>query len=164
MNKINQTLRLLFAFSLLLSIGFPLGVLGIIFGATGGNTFLLVGGILLTAAGFYVMPILWVRYAERRGDRTLCFMIEKEHIYTVEGLVAQTGYTEENVRTRIMRMIHGHILVGYLFRDDVLEQNENEEQSTKRRRTKKCPQCGALMVFDGLHFYCEYCRYTEREK
>ncbi len=164
MKKINKVLRLLFFFSLALSIGFPLGVLGIVFGATGGNTLLLVLGIVFTVVGFYVMPILWVRYAERRGDRTLCLMIEREHIYTVSGLAMQTGYTEENVRARIMRMIHGHILVGYLFREDVLERNQNEEQSADRRRTKKCPQCGALMVFDGLHFYCEYCRHTEREE
>ncbi len=157
MNVLNKKLRLLFSFSLALSIGFPLGVLGIIFGAVKGIVALLVVGIVFTVAGFYAMPLLWVRYGERRGDRTLLFMIEKEFIYTVEGLSVQTGYKADDIRTRINRMIHDHILVGYLFVDDTLVLNTNEQQREAAAPTRKCPNCGAEMVYDGEKYNCDYC-------
>ncbi len=163
MSVLNKKIGLLFGFSLGLSIGMPLGILGIVFGATGGNVFLLVGGIALTVAGFYVMPILWVRYAERRGDRTLFRLIEHEYIYTVSGLALQSGYAEENVRERIKRMIHDRALVGYLFIDDELTLNKNQKQKKAPLPAKKCPNCGAQMQHNGNHYFCEYCqsRYAE---
>ncbi len=157
MKKINKKIRLLFWFSLGLSIGFPLGVLGIVFGATKGIVALLVGGILLTVAGFYVMPILWVRYGERRQDRTVLRMILDDNLYTVADLAKQTGYTEQVVRDKLKRMILKGELVGYLLVEDVLELNTNVKQTAKTRRTQKCENCGALTSFDGVKFVCEYC-------
>ncbi len=163
MEVINKKLRLLFSFALALSIGFPLGVLGIIFGAVFGIVFLLVLGILLTVSGFYAMPLLWVRYAERRGDRTLLIIIEKDYIYTVQGLQTQTGYTEENIRQRLARMIHDRILVGYIFEGDELILNNNERQKNAAPPAKKCPACGAQMIHDGEIYRCEYCLSTYTE-
>ncbi len=163
MQKVNQRIRLLFSFALLLSIGLPLGILGIIFGAINGWIAMLILGILLVVSGFYIMPILWVKYAERRGDRVLMFMIEYEHIYTVEGLSTQTGFPAPDVRQRLQRLILSHALVGYLFREDTLEYNTNVKQSKKTRKTKKCRHCGAVMFYDGMKYQCDYCRQTESE-
>ncbi len=157
MQKINKRIRVLFGFSLGLSIGFPLGILGIVFGAVKGIVALLVVGILLTAAGFYVMPILWVRYGERRQDRTLLRMIEHEHLYTVRDLAVQTGHSEQTVREKLKKMLLARELTGYLLVDDVLELNTNAKQTAKTRRTQKCENCGAMMAFDGVKFVCEYC-------
>ncbi len=157
-DRINKKIRLLFGFALGLSIGFPAGVLGIVFGAVLGMIPLLVLGILLTVGGFYAMPILWIKYGERRGDRALLFMIEQEHLYTVKALALQTGQKESAIREKIKSLILSHILTGYLFRDDILELNENQKQTEGSRRTKKCDHCGALMAFDGLFFRCEYCK------
>ncbi len=168
MEKIDQQLRTLFAFALALSICFPLGVLGIIFGAVNWIVPLLVAGIILTVAGFYVMPILWVKYGEKRGDRTLLCAIQYDHIYTVRDLSIQTGYPEENVRMRIQRMILARQLTGYLFRNDVLELNINRRQTKESaqssRRQRTCPGCGAQMFFDGLHFRCDYCGRVAEDK
>ncbi len=153
-----------FGFALGLSIGFPIGVLGIIFGAVNGWIAMMICGIVLVATGFYGMPLLWIKFGERRQDRTLLFMIEYEHIYTVSGLSAQTGFSEADVRQRIMRLIHAQALIGYLFRDDTLELNMNEKQTVRNRKTKKCRHCGAVMFFDGLRYRCDYCRQTESEK
>ncbi len=163
MQKLQKSISTLFWVSLGMSVGFPLGVLGIIFGAVFFIIPLLVIGIVLTCAGFYVMPIMWVKYGERRGDRTLLFMIENEHIYTVSALARQTGYKEANIRERITGMIHRQELVGYLFHDDMLELNTNVPQTEDSRRTRHCPQCGASMLFDGIKFRCEYCGHTEYE-
>ncbi len=157
MKKINKKIRLLFGFSLGLSVGFPLGVLGIIFGATKGITALLVCGIVLAVAGFYAMPILWVQYGEKRRDRNILNMIEHENIYTVSALAAQTGQPENVVRDKLKKMISSRELVGYLLVDDTLQLNTNAKQYAPNRVAKKCEGCGATMLSDGEKFVCEYC-------
>ncbi len=157
MEALNRQISRLFWICLLLSVGFPVGILGIVFGAVQGIIPLLVGGIVLTVLGFYLMPILWVRYADRRKDRTLLFMIEREYLYTVEAIARQTGYPPEEVRQRIQRLILSHVLVGYLFCDDRLEKNTNEKQTEATVRTCTCPHCGGSMRYNGRYFRCEYC-------
>ncbi len=160
MEQLNKSIQLYFWFALGLSIGLPLGILGIVFGAVYWILPLLIAGILLTVAGFYAMPLLWIKYGERRQDRTLLRMIERDYLYTVSDLSAQTGFSEADVRAKIKRMILSHALVGYLFRDDVLEVNTNQKQTRIPKRTRKCDSCGATMYFDGLQYRCDYCQQT----
>ncbi len=160
MQKLNNHIRLLFFLSLGSSIGFPLGVLGIVFGAVNGIIPLLVIGIVLAVIGFYGMPLLWIKYADRRHDRTILLMIENEYLYTVSGLARQTGFSENDVRTRIKKMILSRVLVGYLFEDDTLRLNTNSPQMGNAGRTRPCECCGAIMRFEDHSFICDYCRNT----
>ncbi len=161
MTSLNKTIRFMFFLSLGLSIGFPLGVLGIIFGAINKIIPLLVIGIIFAVLGFYVMPIMWVKYADFRHDRTLFSIIETERIYTVSALAQQTGYTEKDVRFRILRLIHARVLVGYIFENDTLIPNDREEAVPEKeiKSTKICERCGAPMPYDGEKYKCEYCGY-----
>ncbi len=159
MNKLNKKLRTLFFFALALSIGFPLGVLGIIFGASQELTPLLVCGIVLTVAGFYGMPLLWVRYGERRGDRFLLCMIEEDGITSLDTLCVQSGYPIENVRARIKRMIANRELVGFLLSDGGLQDPSKKDE--ERPTFRKCPNCGATMVAEDAGWHCEYCLHRE---
>ncbi len=163
MDKINTKIRVLFFFALALSIGFPLGVLGIIFGAINGITALLVLGIIFAVAGFYGMPLLWVGYGEKRRYRSLLLMIETEHLYTVSALAAQTGYSEKEIREKINKMIISRELVGYLFIDDMLVLNNNEKQKKREPEIKqhRCECCGAMMIYEDGRYKCEYCLYSE---
>lgn len=163
MKKIDKSINTTFAFALALSIGFPVGILCIIFGAVKGIIALLVIGIVLVVFGFYAMPLLWVRFADKRKDKAFMLMIERDYIYTVQGLSVQTGESEQNVRARIKRLINTHYLVGYLFQDDILQLNTNKKQDERSRRTSKCNQCGAMMYFDGLMFRCDYCGNTKKD-
>ncbi len=156
MKNINKSISKLFFISLALSIGFPAGIVGIVFGAIKSVPFLLVLGIVLTVAGFYVMPITWVKYAERRQHKSLLFMIENENILTVSELANQTSYEPKKVREMINFLIMKNYLVGYLFHDDILEENTNKKEYAKHNM-KKCPNCGAVMQHDGEKFVCEYC-------
>ncbi len=97
MNKLNAKINRLFGISLAMSIGFPIGILCVVFGAINWIVPLFVVGILLVVAGFYIMPILWVQYAEKRGYRVVLRMIENEHIYTYVELSEQTGYNQKKV-------------------------------------------------------------------
>ncbi len=157
MTKLNKKVRILFFISLGFSIALPIGILGIIFGAVKGMTPMLVIGIVLTVAGFYGTPLLWVAYASYRGNRTIYKMIENEHLYTVAEIAAQTGYPEKDVRARIQGMINDFVLVGYIFKDDTLELNTNEKQEKPPIPTKKCPYCGAETSHNGTEYKCEYC-------
>ncbi len=162
MERLHTRLRILFFFALGLSIGFPLGVLGIIFGAVYGKIFLLVVGILLAALGFYVMPILWVMYGDRRGDRTLLSIIETEHLYEVNALSLQTGYPPKDISRRILRLIHSRALVGFLFVGGTLVPNQKTaKKQTPESRT--CESCGAPMQYREDHYFCEYCLRREAE-
>ena len=164
MNKLNKSIKTLFFISLGLSIGFPLGIICIVFGATKGLIPLLVLGIILTVAGFYVMPLLWMKYADKRQYRSLMNIIENEHIYTVRDLSNQTGYTENRIRDMIKYLINSAILRGYLFRNDTLEVNANIKQTAKNATKIKCDNCSAFMVFDGVKYVCEYCGYVQTKE
>ncbi len=165
MDFLNKKIKTMFFIALALSVGFPLGVLGIIFGAVNGIIALLVAGIVFTAAGFYLMPILWVKYGELRGDRTLLFMIEHDRLRTVAALARQSGYAEKNVRERIMRLIRKRCLVGYIFDNDTLVANKDFSESSKDNEEKAygdliCPRCSALVKHNGKDYTCEYCGFT----
>ena len=155
MQKLQKTLRVLFGFAFGLSIGFPCGILCIIFGASAGIVPLLVFGIVLTASGFYAMPILWVQYGERRQDKNLLYMITEERIDTVAQLSAQTGLKDEIVRQKVKKLIVSRYLTGYLFENDTLR--PNIDPATIPAPVKKCPSCGADMVRVGNVYKCEYC-------
>ncbi len=164
MKKLNRKIRILFFASLALSIGFPLGILGIIFGAVYFIVPLLVVGVVLTAVGFYSIPLMWLKYSDLRGDRVVLFMIENEHIYTVAGLARQTGYSDRDVRERIKRLILSHSLTGYLFQEDTLTPNTNQPPVPATPPVKQCVRCGADMLYrDGVYF-CEYCLYEESRR
>ncbi len=163
MNSLNKKIRTVFFISLALSVGFPLGILGIIFGAVNGIVPLLVLGIVFTALGFYLMPILWVKYAELRGDRTLLFMIEHDKLYTVSALARQSGYPEKDVSTRIMRLIRSRCLIGFIFENDTLITNRefsNNDNKEKAYSDLICPRCSALVKHNGKEYMCEYCGFT----
>ncbi len=163
MEKINRKIRTLFWVSLGLSVGFPLGVLGIVFGAVKQIVALLVIGIVLAVAGFYVMPIMWIQYGEKRRDRAMLSMILNDHLYTVSAIAEQIGVADNIVREKLKKMILSRELTGFLLINDVLELNTNLKQTARTRKTRKCPGCGANMDFDGVKFVCSYCGTVARE-
>ncbi len=162
MDKMNRSIRRLFFISLMLSVGFPAGVLCIVFGAIKNIVPLLVLGIILAVLGFYVMPLLWIKFGEKRKYRTILIFIEQEHIYTVQGLSAQSGYSEKKIREILNYLVLANYLMGYLIHGDTIELNTNKKQTGKNVETKKCPNCGGRMSFDGLRFVCDYCSNVEK--
>ncbi len=156
MEIIRRKLRLVFSFALGLSVGFPLGILGIVFGAVLSWWVLLAVGILFVVGGFYAMPLLWVKYADLRHDRTLLSMITEERILTVSALAAQTGFPEKEVRTRILRLLQSRALIGFLFENDTLLENTKAEEEPPLY-TMDCPRCAAPITSATRTFRCEYC-------
>lgn len=156
MERINKSIGKFLAVALSLSFGFPLGIVGIVFGATRGWTALLVVGIVLVVAGFYVMPLMWIKVGEKKQLRALLMLIENDYIYTVQELATQSNRKEDNVRTMIRKLIESSCLTGFLFKDDALILNDNVKQQ-KVREKKVCECCGAAMEDDGTRYVCAYC-------
>lgn len=156
MKKLDCVIKKLFWFSLGLSVGFPAGVVAIIYGASNHQYAIMVLGILFAVAGFYVMPILWLQYGEKKTYKSLLLMIEEEHIYSTNDLASQTGKNQEKIREMVKYLINKHYLTGYIFKDDVLQINNNRKQ-TKEEGFKRCPNCGAKMHYENDHYVCDYC-------
>ena len=161
MKKLKKSIRLKLLVAILFSIFLPTGILFIIFGA-GKSTFMLVAGIIMAVLGFYGTPMIWISFANSKRLMTVLRLIENEHIYKVSDLASQLSYKERQINETINILIHNGYLTGYLFHDGVLEINTNKKQ-TGQAKTMKCPTCGGLMEFDGIHYVCKYCGYVTDE-
>ena len=156
MKNLKKSINIYLLISLLLTICFPAGVVGIIFGASRHITALLVGGIIATVLGFYVMPMMWIKFAELKSWQGLLTAIESDNIYDVATLSTQLAKSQEQIQNDVNSLIQKRYLTGYLFVDKQhLEPNNN----TKKTQGNKCPNCGSLISKDAE--YCEYCGYKK---
>ncbi len=162
MEKINRSVKRYFWWALGLSVGFPLGVLAIVFGAIKMQLFLLVPGIILAVAGFYVMPILWVKFAERKKYKHILDMIINQHILTVGQLANNTGMRHDEIRKIVNYLFLANYLVNFVFHNDSLEPVK-PISAQKNALSKKCPDCGSTIKKIGKIFKCEYCGYLSEE-
>ncbi len=162
MQKIDKKVKTLFWVALGLSIGFPVGVICIVLGAVNGIWVLLGLGIALAVAGFYVMPIMWIQYGEKKQHKILQMMIEQEHLYSVDELATQMGQKPEKITQMIKYLINSRCLVGYIFKDGILELNTNQKQTARTKETKKCPNCGANMTSNSINYVCQYCGTSQK--
>ena len=167
---LKKKIVLTFLFALLLSVALPAGILCIIFGATADptNVPLLVGGIVMTVAGFYGMPILWISYGNLRRQQSVLHQICEDHVQEIAALAANNGKQEKEMLETVRTLISKRYLTGYeivsdkyvvpmqtrpLSKDDILEQNGEVTVTVGR-----CEGCGALLETSGnKKTYCPYC-------
>ena len=156
MKSLKKNIAITLLVSLLLTVCFPAGILGIVFGASKHTTALLVGGIIATVIGFYVMPFMWIKFSELKGLQSLLTSIENDNIYDVNTLSTQLSKPVLQIQTEVNTLIQKRYLTGFLFVDkQMLEPNNN----TKKIQGNKCPNCGSLISKDAGH--CEYCGYKK---
>ena len=155
MKKLDAIINKYLLWSIVLTVGFPCGVVGIIMGATKGMPWLLGVGIALVVIGFYGAPMLWIKFGEYKSMKSTLGAIENDNIYTVSDICEQTSKNNATVVGEINKLIEKRCLVGFLFKNkDHLEANNNQ----KAGRRVKCPNCGALME-TGTENGCPYCGY-----
>ncbi len=146
--------KLLF-FALLLTILFVAGIPSIVFGASKGIVFLLVFGIIFTALGFYVMPILWVMYGEKAKYVAVLECILCDNILKVNSISQNLGTKDIEIVKIINYLINKRYLTGYLFVDE--KELKKIEQKEDILITKKCPYCGANIELTDKVVTCKYC-------
>ena len=154
MSKYKKDKSLMLFFAILLSVLFVAGIPGIVLSA-GKSAILLALSIICVAAGFYVMPILWIQFGSLCSLGRLIFAVENEYIYTVKDLAIYLNKDEKSVRNEINTCIRKRYLTGYLFDGETLTLNENKKVG-KTVRTVVCSGCGATVnITDGMN-RCEY--------
>ena len=146
-------------FAILLSVGFPCGIVMIVIGAKS-DTFTLVSGIVLTVAGFYVMPMLWVAYGNTAKYAKIAKVVEKNNIYNISDLSQQIGVKSENGLEIVREAIARGYLTGYRVKNNnELELIDNVKQLKTDYKTVKCSACGATYSYKRTdkNAVCPYC-------
>ena len=136
MEKIKKKIRTLFWVGLAFLIGLPAGVIMTVFGATKGITALLVVGIVLIVAGFYVAPIMLVQVGEKKKLGRVIAAIERQNLYTAEEIAAGTGIREKAVLGYINEALQKGYIIGYKWENGRLEVIKNRPQSLENRPQK----------------------------
>ena len=154
MKNLKKTIILNFVWAVILTIFLPSGILCVIFGAIKHLIPLIIVGILAIILGFYVMPILWIKFAENKQLNMILSAIEDDNIYQVTMLSEQFNRNKTEIIKAINTLIQKRYLTGYLFIEkDHLELNNNKKQII----SSKCPNCGS--TFSSKNDICEYCGY-----
>lgn len=112
MKKLKQSHTKTLIFALLLSIGFVLGILGIIFGAVNGMTWLLVIGIIATVMGFYGAPLVWIRYGEQSSYLAVLECIEIDNIFVLDDIANNLGKKPREILGRVNYLISKRYLTA----------------------------------------------------
>lgn len=160
--KHSVTGRLLLA--LLLTLFLPLGVFGIIYGASAGIKPVLIVGIIAAVVGFYGCPMSWIAYAGRKRLVVILNLIVNENVYSIEEMAAHLSVKPEQITTDVNTLIINGYLKGYLFKDGFLVLNTNRKQQKSDGIKKECPNCGGRMEYNGVNYVCEYCGYVEQNE
>ena len=165
---LNKKIRLYFILALVFAIGFPCGVLLIIFN----NAFkipsavVLTFGIILCVLGFYVMPMMWINYANLKKKRAICNQIQLDNVQEIAYLAKINNMGEEQMLNELRGLIADRYLAGYSIVDDKFitpstnEKLTQEQAEALSRNTKtiSCSGCGApVEIVDGKKGNCPYC-------
>ena len=158
MEKIKKKIHTYFGVGLALVIGLPAGIIMTVFGAVKGITALLVIGIVLIVAGFYVGPIMLVQVGEKKKLGRVISAIENQNLYTAEEIASGTGIKEKAVLGYISEALQKGYISGYKFENGRLELIRSRKQAWGKS-TQKCPFCGGPVVMDEKEgtAVCPYC-------
>lgn len=136
-NKTN--LQLIIA--LVLTVAFIVGIPMIVLGAVNGLTIVMVVGIVFTAVGFYVMPIMWVRYGTMHSALNVLHIIIEDGICDMHLLASNLGRSVKDVSSTVRWLLKNRYLVGVTLQGGKLEPIEKPKQ-----KSLKCPYCGTVVT------------------
>lgn len=155
MKEYKKSLSTLLAFSIILTLFFPLGIFGLVFGAVRDMGALLGIGIGMTVVAFYGTPIIWSYFGDFKRMGSVLKLIENENLYSVSDIASQLAQDEVWVEKTINKLIEKGLLKGYIYRNKTLTINNNVKQM--RTSDTKCPNCGGKLVTKEGQRVCEYC-------
>ena len=158
MKEYNKSLSTMLAFSIILTLFFPLGIFGIVFGAVRDITALLGVGIGMTVVAFYGTPIMWTNFGDMKKMGSVLKLIENENFYSVSDIAIQLAEDEAWVEKTINKLIEKGFLQGYIYKNGTLTINNNVRQV--RSSETKCPNCGGKLTTKDGQRVCEYCGTT----
>lgn len=161
---LKRKIALTFIFALLLSVGFPCGIVMIVMFAR--QPWLLTLGIVLAVLGFYCMPILWLHYAKLKSDKKLCEKIQLDNLQEINYLAQLNNVDEDAMINRLCELINKRYLLGYEIVDNKFIVKQSEKRISKSEALRQardtetivCKGCGApVEIVAGEKIFCPYC-------
>jgi len=144
-----------FFWSLVVSIFFVVGIVGVPLFAVAGNFVFMGLSIAFVVFGFYAIPFFWIAFATRCSVLRTCIAIEQEHMYTVTDIAKHLNKNESDIQKHINRLI-SWCAIDYKFDGYSLSINDGQKMQQKIWGIK-CPSCGANIEGKGQTGKCEYC-------
>lgn len=142
--------------ALLMSVLFVAGIPGIVLSA-GKNVPVMVISIVCVVLGFYVMPLVWIKYGGLCSMHRVLRAIERENLYTVKEISSHLKLGDKRTVELIDKMIFKEYLTGYQFiANERLVLNENKKLAPSID-TLTCRYCGAKFTVQGKEGACPYC-------
>lgn len=137
-----------FLFAVGLSVGLVAGILLIIL--LNSKWYFLTIGIILCALGFYVMPLIWIKYGEMSELKSLLYAVERQNILDINNLSKHLQKNEARILYLIQKCNSKNYLTKYIFDGTSLK-------PTMVVKSNSCPFCGAKISKKDNGNYCEYC-------
>lgn len=168
MRNLQNTKSKILFFTICLTIGFPMGILMIIFGFIHSISYISIPGILFTVLGFYGTPLLWISYKNYCYYNSLVQQITMDKILNISLLSKMNGKSISSTSSNIQWLIVHRYLVGYVIIDNEFLVKKNKEtnlektiaQKTGKLTTIRCPHCSALVELINGNGICTYCNST----
>lgn len=148
----------LFICSIILSIMFPTGIVGIVLSATNGIKPLIIISAIITGFCFYAVPIMWSSFGAKKQQQRILSCIEIDRFESVAKICSATRISKAVVENTIGGLVEKGYLRGYAFDGEKLQPIEEGKLKTLSKSGKiKCPNCGATYVAEGKNDTCPYC-------
>ncbi len=143
-----------FFWSLVASLTFVVGMIGVPLFAVGGNFVLMGICIAAMVFGFFALPFFWLAFAIRMSVLRTCIAIEQEHIYNVVQIATHLARPPSVIINHINKLIAWRA-IDYQFDGQQLFLGGTKLEEQKW--TQKCPSCGANISGSGVDGECQYC-------
>ncbi len=168
MDAVIKKKKTMLAVAIILTVGFPVGIVMTVLCAINKIWILMALGIVLIVAGFYGAPICWARMADYNKNIALLRAIEEQNLYTVADLSTYLSLNEKTVVALIQSCIRNGYLSKYLFVDNARLELINSRKQELHKFSFKCVNCGAQVYAEAQAStaQCEYCGkiYSESDK
>ena len=158
MEKMKKQITTLLVCSIILSIMFPTGIVGIILGATKGISPMIIISAVMTGFCFYAVPIMWTSFGSKKQQQRVLSCVEVDRFENVQKISSATQLSKDEVANTIKLLISKGYLHGYAFDGEKLQPIEEGKLKTISKSGKiKCPNCGATYQAGDKNDTCPYC-------
>ncbi|MBE5748117.1 MAG: hypothetical protein E7344_00630 [Clostridiales bacterium] len=160
MKVVSKSKNKWFFWSMVVSLLFIAGTVGVPLFAVSGNFVLMGICIAAMVFAFFALPFFWVAFATRASILRTCIAIEQEHIYSVDQLARHLAKQSDVIVNHINKLI-AWCAIDYQF--DGQQLFLGGVNLKEQKWTQKCPSCGANISGEGFEGECQYCGWIENK-
>lgn len=158
MEKMQRQTRVMLVCAIILSVMFPLGIVGIVLTAINKMIPLVIMFAVMTGFCFYAVPIMWTSYGTKLQHKKVLSCIEIDRYENVDKISSATQISKKEVASIIRSLIGKSCLHGYAFDGENLQIiEEGKLKSPSKSGKVKCPNCGASYQINDENGTCPYC-------